>query len=119
MAKQNKTMSIKLVTDVKDNGELVTKEYYTPNFIPFSKLMKATATLDKLEDKSEMEAMEVTFSIISDLYNNQFTVEELMDGLDSRVAVSVIEKNMEYLTSGVAEEENKAEQKANLKEVTK
>lgn len=115
MAKQNQTMSIELVTDVKDNGELVTKEYYTPNFIPFSKLMKATATLDTLEDKSEMESMNLTFQVICDLYNNQFDVDELMNGLDSREAVSVVQANIQYLSTGSVEENNDAK----LKEVTK
>lgn len=100
MAKQNQTMSIELVTDVKDNGELVTKEYYTPNFIPFSKLMKATATLDKLEDKSEMEAMDEMMQVICDLYNNQFTTDQLMDGLHAPDAVRVIRENIEFISTG-------------------
>ena len=52
--------------------------------------------------------------VIPDLYNNQFTVQELMDGLDSRNAVSIIQENIQQL-SGTTE----AEQKANLKAVTK
>ena len=114
MAKQQKQMSIELVTDVKDNGEVETKVYKAPNFIPFSKLIQATTTLEGLEDKSEMEAMQETFKVVCDLYNNQFTVQELMDGLDSRNAVSIIQENIQQL-SGTTE----AEQKANLKAVTK
>ena len=119
MAKQTKQMSIELVTDIKDNGELETKVYYAPTFIPFSKLISATSTLDGLGELSEMDAMKETFKVVADLYNNQFTVEQLMEGLDAREAVSVIEQNMEYLTTGITAEEEKAEQKANLKEVTK
>ena len=114
MAKQQKQMSIELVTDVKDNGELVTETYKAPNFIPFSKLIEATTKLDGLDDKSEMDAMKETFSVVCDLYNNQFTVEDLMNGLDSRTAVSVIQENIQHLSG-----QNEAEQKANLKAITK
>ncbi|MGI2239323.1 phage tail assembly chaperone G [Staphylococcus cohnii] len=114
MAKQTKQMSIELVTDVKDNGELVTETYKAPNFIPFSKLIKATTALEGLEEKTEMESMEITFQVVCDLYNNQFTVQELMDGLDSRNAVSIIQENIQQLSG-----QNEAEQQANLKAVTK
>ena len=114
MAKQTKQMSIELVTDIKDNGELETKVYKAPNFIPFSKLIDVTTKLEGLEDKSEMDAMKEAFQAVCDLYNNQMTVQELMDGLDSREAVSIIQENIQQL-SGTSE----AEQKANLKAVTK
>ena len=114
MAKQQKQMSIELVTDIKDNGELETKVYKAPAFIPFSSLIQATTKLEGLEDKSEMDAMKETFQVVCDLYNNQFEVQELMDGLDSREAVSIIQGNIQQL-AGTSE----AEQKANLKAVTK
>lgn len=108
-----KQMKIELVTDVKDNGELVKETFNAPNFIPFSKLIEVTKKLEGLEDKSEMDAMKETFQVVCDLYN-QFTVQELMDGLDSREAVSIIQENIQQL-SGTSE----AEQKANLQAVTK
>lgn len=100
MTTKTKQMSIELIQDVNENGELVTKEYQTPKFIPFSKLMKATKKLEKLEDKSEMEAMDEMMQAICDLYNNQFTTEELMDGLHAPDAVRVIRENIEFISTG-------------------
>lgn len=100
MTTKTKQMSIELIQDVNENGELVTKEYQTPKFIPFSKLMKATEKLEKLEDKSEMEAMDEMMQVICDFYNNQFTTEELMDGLHAPDAVRVIRENIEFISTG-------------------
>src|SRR5699024_443749 len=106
-----KQMKIELVTDVKDNGELVKETFNAPNFIPFSKLIEVTKKLEGLEDKSEMEAMEETFGAVVELYNHQFTVQQLMDGLDSREAVAVIKENIEYLSTGTNEKAKKEENK--------
>ncbi|WP_305809139.1 phage tail assembly chaperone G [Staphylococcus epidermidis] len=114
-----KQMKIELVTDVKDNGELVKETFNAPNFIPFSKLIEVTKKLEGLEDKSEMEAMEETFGAVVELYNHQFTVKQLMDGLDSREAVAVIQENIEYLSTGTTEKAKQAENKSNLQAVTK
>lgn len=100
MTTKTKQMSIELIQDVNENGELVTKEYQTPKFIPFSKLMKATKQLEKLEDKSEMEAMDEMMQVICDLYNNQFTPDQLMDGLHAPDAVRVIRENIEFISTG-------------------
>lgn len=100
MTTKTKQMSIELIQDVNENGELVTKEYQTPKFIPFSKLMKATKQLEKLEDKSEMEAMDEMMQVICDLYNNQFTPDQLMNGLHAPDAVRVIRENIEFISTG-------------------
>lgn len=100
MTTKNKQMSIELIQDVKEDGELVTKEYKTPKFIPFSKLMKATKKLEKIEEKSEMEAMDEMMEVICDLYDNQFTAQELMDGLHAPDAVNIIKENVEFISTG-------------------
>ena len=100
MTTKTKQMSIELIQEVKDNGELVTQEFKSPTFIPFSKLMKDTKQLEKLEDKSEMEAMDEMMQVICDLYNNQFTPDQLMDGLHAPDAVRVIRENIEFISTG-------------------
>lgn len=101
MTKQFKQMSIDLITDVKEDGELVTTTYKTKGFIPFSKLMKITKKLEGMDKLSEQEAMEETFKVIcEDLYENQFTVEQLMDGLHAPDAAKVIEENISFLSTG-------------------
>jgi hypothetical protein len=100
MTTKLKEMSIELVTNVNEDGSVETQEYKTPTFIPFSKLMKATKKLEALEDKSEMEAMDEMFEVICDLYNNQFTVKQLTDGLHAPDAVRIIQENIEFISTG-------------------
>ena len=101
MTKQFKQMSIELITDVKEDGEVVVTTYKTKGFIPFSKLMKITKKLEGMDKLSEQEAMEETFKVIcEDLYENQFTVEQLMDGLHAPDAAKVIEENISFLSTG-------------------
>lgn len=101
MTKQFKQMSIELITDVKEDGEVVVTTYKTKGFIPFSKLMKITKKLEGMDKLSEQEAMEETFKVIcEDLYENQFTVEQLMDGLHAPDAAKVIEENITFLSTG-------------------
>ncbi|OEK41308.1 phage tail assembly chaperone G [Staphylococcus saprophyticus] len=104
-------MKIELVKDVKDNGELETEVFYSPKFIPFSKLIRATKTLEKVEDKSEMEAIDEMFQVVADLYNNQFTAQELSDGLHAPDAVRVIRENIEFISTGELPEDAKKAKK--------
>ncbi|EGQ3068542.1 hypothetical protein I0P04_001895 [Staphylococcus pseudintermedius] len=115
MAKK-KELKIELITDVKDNGELVTEVYKAPDFIPFSKLVNATKKLESLETATEVEAMIAMFEVLVDLYNNQFTLETLMNGLDARDALKVVETNIGALAGGVKQTQA---DRANLKAVTK
>ena len=112
MTKQFKQMSIDLITDVKEDGELVTTTYKTKGFIPFSKLMKITKKLEGMDKLSEQEAMEETFKVIcEDLYENQFTVEQLMDGLHAPDAAKVIEENITFLSTGELPKKEKEDKK--------
>ncbi|MEP9852106.1 hypothetical protein ABDK10_05325 [Staphylococcus aureus] len=100
MTTKLKQMQIDLVKEVKDNGDVITESFKTPKFIPFSKLMKATKKLEKLEEKSEMDAMDEMLEVICDLYNNQFTPDQLMDGLHAPDAVRIIRENIEFISTG-------------------
>ncbi|WP_436952435.1 phage tail assembly chaperone G [Staphylococcus shinii] len=119
MTEQKEQMTIELVTKVKQNGEVETKTYKMPSFIPFSKLVNATESFDGIDNKSEFETMKIMGDLISELYNKQFTPEQFMDGVDIREIGEVVEKQMTFLTSAFADEADKQEQKENLKEVTK
>lgn len=115
MTTKLKQMQIELVKDVKDNGELETEVFYSPKFIPFSKLIKATKTLEAVEDKPEMEAMDEMFQVVADLYNNQFTAQELMDGLHAPDAVKVIRENIEFISTGELPEDKEEDKKEDKK----
>lgn len=112
MTKQFKQMSIELITDVKEDGEVVVTTYKTKGFIPFSKLMKITKKLEGMDKLSEQEAMEETFKVIcEDLYENQFTFDQLMDGLHAPDAAKVIEENITFLSTGELPKKEKEDKK--------
>ena len=51
MTEQKEQTTIELVTKVKQNGEVETKTYKMPSFIPFSKLVNATEPFDGIDNK--------------------------------------------------------------------
>lgn len=106
---------IKLVTEVKENGEVETKTYLTQGFIPFRLLYEATDIMAGLEEKSEMEAMEIMLDFVVRIYNGQFTKDELLDGLESGKAVEEIQSQIEFIASGEVAKEKQAELKKLLK----
>lgn len=106
---------IKLVTGVKEDGTLETKTYLTQGFIPFRLLYEATDIMSGLEEKSEMEAMEIMLDFVVRIYDNQFTKDQLLDGLESGKAVEEIQSQIEFIASGEVAKEKQAELKKMLK----
>lgn len=115
MAKQTKLNFIELIKDVDENGELKTEVYFTPKFIPFSKLMDLTEKLEAMEEKTETEAMHEMFQVVADLYDNKFTVEELQNGLHAPEAVSTLQEQIAFISEGKLTEANEARLKELLK----
>lgn len=126
MAKQTKLHFIELITDVKDNGEVETKVYFTPKFIPFSKLMQITDRLQEIEkleeadkeekNQSETETIKEMFKLVAeDIYNNQFTAEELMDGLHAPEAIKTVQEQIGFISEGKITEDNEKRLKELLK----
>lgn len=107
---------IELITEVDKNGEVKDKKVYvTPGFIPFSKLIEASTVLESVEEKSEMEGLQEMLKVVCDLYNNQFTPEELMDGLHAPDAIETLQAQIEFISTGKVSEENQAKLKEILK----
>lgn len=117
MAKQTKLNFIELIKDVDEKtGELNTKVYFTPKYIPFSKLMALTEKLESMEEKTEVEAMNEMFKVVAeDIYNGQFTVEELQDGLHAPEAVATLQEQIAFISEGKLTEANEARLKELLK----
>lgn len=127
MAKQTKLHFIELITDVKDDGEFETKIYFTPKFIPFSKLMTITDRLEEIEklekesdsekeQVSEKETIKEMFKLVAeDIYNNQFTPEELMDGLHAPEAIKTVQEQIAFISEGKVTEANEKRLKQLLK----
>lgn len=120
MAKNTKLMSIELVTKVKDNGEVETKTFYRPSFTPLAKMEVIDKKIQGMNEvETDFEAMKMTAEVIVYLYNNQFTVDELMNGIDLANAGEVFEENIGYITKGATAKKENDEQKQNLEKVTK
>ena len=107
---------IELITEVDKNGEVKDKKVYvTPGFIPFSKLIEASKVLESVEEKSEMEGLQEMLKVVADLYNNQFTTQELLDGLHAPDAITVLQQQIEFISTGKVTEDNEAKLKEILK----
>jgi hypothetical protein len=97
------------------NGEIEYKTYVTPAFIPFTMLYEATDIMSGLEDKSEREAMDVMLDYVVRIYQNQFTKEELLQGLSAPEAIQTIQQQIEFVASGQLDDARKKELKEILK----
>lgn len=119
MTKKTKRNFIELIKEVDNDGNIKnTKVYLTPVFIPFSKFTKKIKEVTELENdtkRSEYEKLPEFFAIISDLYNNQFTVDEMLDGLHTPEAMIEVRNQLEFFSDGVVQKENEAKLKELLK----
>lgn len=101
---------IKLVKDIKD-GQPIYDTYLTPAFVPFRKMYQATDTQASLEDGSltEKEQMDLMLDMVVEIYDKQFTRDELINGLHSPDAVEVLNDQIEWIAQGKMNEERKKE----------
>lgn len=95
----NETRALTLVTDVKENDELETETYSYP-FFPKGGLVKRAIDLGAEFEEAERVIQSGLFdkltAFITELYQNKFTEEELVDGLR---ADKVIETYISILMS--------------------
>ncbi|WZX99617.1 hypothetical protein NSQ26_09805 [Bacillus sp. FSL W7-1360] len=97
-----KRNSITLVTDVKE-GEVVTKTYRTPPFIPLTVVYQAIDLIAKFQkgDSNEREQIEELAEFVSgDIYKDQFTKEELENGLHAPDAMSTLTDQLVFVAQG-------------------
>jgi hypothetical protein len=100
---------IELVVEVKE-GEVVTKKYTTPVFIPLSVVYEAFDLLDATskEGTSDKEAIELLIDFVANkIYKGQFTKEELLNGLHGPGANEVLVEQLLFITQGYQNEETK------------
>lgn len=102
---------IELVTDVKE-GELVTKKYVTPIFIPMRTVYEAIDLVAELskrktaEDEKELIEKLVGF-IAEKVYNNQFTAEDIFKGLHAPNAIQELFDQVYFIARGEQTDESK------------
>ncbi|PKR79184.1 hypothetical protein CEY16_05405 [Halalkalibacillus sediminis] len=102
---------IELVKDVKQ-GELVTEKYLTPLFIPMKKVYEAVDTLEKINSsagtaKSERELIDNLLIFVVDLYDQQFTKEELFNGLHGPDATRKLQEQIIFAARGIQDDDTK------------
>jgi hypothetical protein len=101
---------IELVKEVKE-GEIVTEKHLTPVFIPLSVVYQAIdlkAETDKVTIENEKELIDKLISFVAnDVYNGQFTKEELINGLHAPNAIDVLMQQILFIARGQQSAETK------------
>ncbi|WP_026572502.1 phage tail assembly chaperone G [Bacillus sp. UNC438CL73TsuS30] len=105
---------IELVKEVKE-GEIVTKKYLTPVFIPFSVVYEAidmTEQIDKSDSNknasSERELIDKLMDFVANkIYKGQFTKEELFNGLHAPDAIQTLQEQIVFVAQGKQTDETK------------
>ncbi|MEK4922391.1 hypothetical protein MKX78_10765 [Cytobacillus sp. FSL R5-0569] len=102
---------IELVTGVREDGEYEIKKYFTPNFIPFSIVYEAVDLNEKMV-KNKFESEKAQFDellefVTNRIYGNQFSKEDLLNGLHAPEAISTLENQITFIAQGKQSDETK------------
>ncbi|MED3650606.1 phage tail assembly chaperone G [Heyndrickxia sporothermodurans] len=107
---------IELVKEVKE-GEVVTEKYLTPVFIPLSVVYEAIDIVEKIEKslfssetnaKEERDLMDQLLDFVSSkLYGNQFSKDELFNGLHGPDAIETLQEQIVFIARGQQTDETK------------
>lgn len=96
---------IELVKEVKE-GEVVTEKYLTPIFIPLTVVYEALDLTESLESKneekqSEREIIDKLLDFVANkVYKDQFTKEELENGLHAPDAIETLKDQILFIAQG-------------------
>ena len=102
---------IELILDVKE-GEIVTKKYVTPVFIPLSVVYEAIDVMADLSSRktgdAEKDMIDNVLTFVSEkVYKNQFTRDDLFNGLHGPVAINELFMQVLFVARGEPTEEAK------------
>jgi len=101
---------IEIVKKVKE-GEIVTEKYLTPVFIPLSVVYQAidlTADMEKGTKENERSLIDKLIDfVVNDLYKNQFTKEDLLNGLHAPDAMGTLTEQLLFVARGYQSNETK------------
>lgn len=95
------------VTDTEGNAKYDT--FITPTQIPFRKIYDAADLMDGASDEntSAQENIDQMLDMVVDIYNNQFTKDDLLDRLHSPDAVEELQQQIQFIAQGQMDEERK------------
>ena len=113
MAKRNFIKLIQIdkkgnaVTDSEGNAKFDT--HITPTQIPFRKIYDAADLMDGTSDEntSAQENIDQMLDMVVDIYNNQFTKDDLLDRLHAPDAVDELQQQIQFIAQGQMDEERK------------
>lgn len=102
---------IELVLEVKE-GELVTKKYVTPVFIPLTVVYEAIDVMAELNSRktgqAEKDMIDKVLIFVADkVYNKQFTRDDLFKGLHGPGAINELFMQVLFVARGEQTEEAK------------
>jgi hypothetical protein len=99
---------IEIVKEVKE-GEIVTQKYLTPVFIPFSIIYEALDMIEEInEAKTEKDLLDKMIDFVAArIYNNQFSKEELFNGLHAPDASRILYEQILFITQGAQSDDTK------------
>jgi hypothetical protein len=99
---------IELVEEIKE-GEIVTKKYLTPIFIPLSVLYEALDLIEEVDQtKKEQDMIEKMLEFVTtNIYKNQFTKDDLIRGLHSPDASKILYQQILFITQGAQSDDTK------------
>ncbi|HJA89837.1 MAG TPA: hypothetical protein H9948_03505 [Candidatus Jeotgalibaca merdavium] len=111
MAKRNFIKLIQIdkkgnaVTDTEGNAKYDT--FITPTQIPFRKIYDAADLMDGAEDEntSAQENIDQMLDMVVDIYNNQFTKDDLLDRLHAPDAVEELQQQIQFIAQGQMDEQ--------------
>src|SRR5699024_8824778 len=88
------------VTDSEGNAKYDT--FITPTHIPFRKIYDAANLMDEAsnEENSAQENIKQMLDMVVDIYNNQFTKDDLLDRLNAPDAVEELNNKSNLLHKG-------------------
>ena len=95
------------VTDSEGNAKFDT--YITPTQIPFRKIYDAADLMDGTSDESTsaQENIDQMLDMVVDIYNNQFTKDDLLDRLHAQDAVEELQQQIQFIAQGQMDDERK------------
>lgn len=100
---------IELVQEVKE-GEIITKKYLTPVFVPLSVLYEALDMIDEVDksNTAEKELVDKMLDFVATrIYKDQFTKEELFNGLHAPDSSRILYQQILFITQGAQSEDTK------------
>lgn len=95
------------VTDAEGNPKYDT--FITPTQIPFRKIYDAADLMDgdTEQQQSTQENIDQMLDMVVDIYNKQFTKNDLLDRLHAPDAVDELQQQIQFIAQGQMDEERK------------